>query len=221
MPQFVGALDQGTTSTRFIVFDHAGLPVGRHQLEHRQSYPRAGWGEHDPVETAERSHEAIAGALTDAGLRRSDLAAVGIANQRETTVIWDRRTGRPVYPAIVWQDTRTDGLVAELARDGGPDRFRASTGLPLATYFAAPKARWILDEVEGARARAEAGDLLFGTMDTWLAWNFTGGPRGGVHVTAVRSASRALLMDLATLDWDDGLLQAVRVPRAMLPTIRS
>jgi glycerol kinase len=221
MPQFVGALDQGTTSTRFIVFDHAGTPVGRHQLEHRQSYPRAGWVEHDPIEILERANETILGGLADAGLTRSDLAAVGIANQRETTVIWDRSTGRPVYPAIVWQDTRTDALVAELARDGGPDRFRASTGLPLATYFAGPKARWILDEVEGARARAEAGELLFGTIDTWLAWNLTGGTNGGVHVTDVTNASRTLLMDLAALEWDDGLLGAVGVPRAMLPEIRS
>jgi glycerol kinase len=221
MPEFVGALDQGTTSTRFMVFDHAGRPVGRHQLEHRQSYPRAGWVEHDPVEILERSRATIAAGLSDAGLTRADLAAVGIANQRETTVVWDRRTGLPIHPAIVWQDTRTDALVAALARDGGPDRFRARTGLPLATYFSGPKARWILDEVEGARARAEAGDVLFGTIDTWLAWNLTGGPRGGVHITDVTNASRTLLMDLATLDWDEGLLEAVGVPRAMLPAIRS
>ena len=221
MPQFVGALDQGTTSTRFIIFDHAGMPVGRHQLEHRQSYPRAGWVEHDPLEILARSNETIAGALADAGLRRSDLAAVGIANQRETTVVWDRRTGEPAHPAIVWQDTRTDALVAELARDGGADRFRASTGLPLATYFAGPKARWILDNIDGARARAEAGELLFGTIDTWLAWNLTGGTNGGVHVTDVTNAGRTLLMDLAALGWDDDLLDAVGVPRAMLPAIRS
>jgi glycerol kinase len=219
MARFVGALDQGTTSTRFIVFDHAGVPVARHQLEHRQSYPRAGWVEHDPREILDRSVETIAGALAQAGLTRADLAAVGIANQRETTVVWDRRTGRPVHPAIVWQDTRTDRLVASLARDGGPDRFRSATGLPLATYFSGPKARWILDEVDGARGAAEAGDLLFGTVDTWLAWNLTGGVDGGVHVTDATNASRTLLMDLATLDWDDGLLDAIGVPRAMLPRI--
>jgi glycerol kinase len=217
----VGALDQGTTSTRFIVFDHAGTPLARHQLEHRQSYPRAGWVEHDPVEILERARETITGALASAGLRASDLAAVGLTNQRETTVVWDRRTGQPIHPAIVWQDTRTDGLVATLARDGGPDRFRAATGLPLATYFSGPKARWILDEVPGARARAEAGELAFGTIDSWLAWNLTGGVEGGVHVTDVTNASRTQLMDLRTLDWSDDLLGAMGVPRAMLPAIRS
>ncbi len=220
MPGYVGALDQGTTSTRFMVFDHAGTPVAAHQLEHHQSYPRPGWVEHDPLEILDRAREAIAGALRAAGLAARDLAAVGITNQRETTVVWDRSTGRPVHPAIVWQDTRTDALVAALARDGGADRFRAATGLPLATYFAGPKARWILDEVPGARARAEAGELAFGTIDTWLAWNLTGGVDGGVHVTDVTNASRTMLMDLASLDWDDGLLRTIGVPRAMLPEIR-
>ena len=221
MAGYVGALDQGTTSTRFMVFDRAGTPVARHQLEHRQSYPRAGWVEHDPMEILVRSREVIAGALAGAGLTRADLAAVGITNQRETTVVWDRRSGVPVHPAIVWQDTRTDTLVASLARDGGPDRFRGVTGLPLATYFSGLKVRWILDEVPGARARAEAGELAFGTIDSWLAWNLTGGGDGGVHVTDVTNASRTQLMDLARLDWDDGLLAAMGVPRAMLPVIRS
>jgi glycerol kinase len=221
MPEFVGAIDQGTTSTRFMIFDHAGTPIGRHQLEHRQSYPRAGWVEHDPLEILDRTRETIAGGLAAAGLTRRDLAAVGITNQRETTVVWERSTGRPVHPAIVWQDTRTDGLIAALGRDGGPDRFRAATGLPLATYFSGPKARWMLDQVPGARPRAEAGELLFGTIDTWLAWNLTGGVDGGVHVTDVTNASRTQLMDLGTLDWDDGLLDAIGVPRAMLPAIRS
>jgi glycerol kinase len=221
MARFVGALDQGTTSTRFMVFDHAGTPVARHQLEHRQSFPRAGWVEHDPLEIVDRSREVIARALSAAGLTRRDLAAVGITNQRETTVIWDRASGQPVYPAIVWQDTRTDRLIAALGRDGGPDRFRAATGLPLATYFSGPKARWILDEVPGVRARAEAGELAFGTIDTWLAWNLTGGVNDGVHVTDATNASRTQLMDLATLDWSGELLAAMGVPRAILPAIRS
>jgi glycerol kinase len=221
MAGYVGALDQGTTSTRFIVFNHAGVPVARHQLEHRQSFPRAGWVEHDPLEILERSREVVAGALAGAGLTREDLAAVGITNQRETTVVWDRASGQPIHPAIVWQDTRTDRSIASLAADGGPDRFRAATGLPLATYFSGPKVRWILDQLPGARARAEAGELAFGTIDSWLLWNLTGGVEGGVHVTDVSNASRTQLMDLRTLDWSDDLLAAMDVPRAMLPAIRS
>ena len=221
MRRFVGALDQGTTSTRFMVFNHGGTPVALHQLEHRQHYPRAGWVEHDPVEILERARQSIAGALARAELLAEDLAAVGITNQRETVVVWDRHTGQPVHPAIVWQDTRTDGIVAELVADGGPDRYRARTGLPLATYFSGPKLRWILEHVEGARARAEAGDLLAGTIDTWLIWNLTGGVRGGVHATDVTNASRTMLMDLETLAWDDGILAELGIPRAVLPEIRS
>ena len=221
MATFVGALDQGTTSTRFMVFDAAGRVVAIHQKEHEQILPRPGWVEHDPMEIWSRSREVIAGGLEKAGITGHDLAAVGITNQRETTIVWDRHTGKPVCNALVWQDTRTDTLIAELARDGGRDRFRATSGLPLATYFSGPKIRWILDTVPGARERAEAGDLLFGTSDTWCIWNLTGGVRGGVHVTDVSNASRTMLMDLATLDWDEATLQVMGVPRSMLPTIRS
>ena len=202
MSQYVGALDQGTSSTRFVIFDRAGRLIALDQREHRQIYPQAGWVEHDPLEILERSNQVIQGALARAGIVAADLAAIGITNQRETTVIWDRATGQPIHNAIVWQDTRTDAIVAELAASGGADRFRASSGLPLATYFSGPKIRWILDHVAGARQRAEAGDLLFGTIDSWLIWNLTGGPDGGVHVTDVTNASRTLLMNLRTLDWD-------------------
>ncbi len=175
MPKYVGAIDQGTTSTRFIVFDHSGAEVAIAQMEHRQIYPQPGWVEHDPLEILARCREVILGGLAKAGIGAADLAAIGIANQRETTVVWDRRTGQPVYNAIVWQDTRTDGFIAELAREGGQDRFRSTVGLPLATYFSGPKIRWILDKVAGAREKAEAGDLLFGTIDSWIIWNMTGG----------------------------------------------
>lgn len=231
MPKYVGALDQGTTSTRFIVFDHSGAEVAIEQVEHRQIYPRPGWVEHDPLEILARCREVIRGGLARAGIGAGDLAAVGIANQRETTVVWDRRTGQPVYNAIVWQDTRTDGFIAELARDGGQDRFRSRVGLPLATYFSGPKIRWVLDNVPGARARAEAGDLLFGTIDSWVMWNLTGGAAGagtgsgrsaeGVHVTDVSNASRSMLMNLRTLDWDADILAVMGVPRSMLPSIRA
>lgn len=231
MPKYVGALDQGTTSTRFIVFDHSGAEVAIEQVEHRQIYPRPGWVEHDPLEILARCREVIRGGLARAGIGAGDLAAVGIANQRETTVVWDRRTGQPVYNAIVWQDTRTDGFIAELARDGGQDRFRSRVGLPLATYFSGPKIRWVLDNVPGARARAEAGDLLFGTIDSWVMWNLTGGAAGagtgsarsadGVHVTDVSNASRSMLMNLRTLDWDADMLAVMGVPRSMLPSIRA
>jgi glycerol kinase len=223
--RFIGAIDQGTTSSRFMVFDRSGAIVAVDQREHGQIYPRPGWVEHDPMEIWERTRQVIGGALSKAGLTAADLAAVGITNQRETAVVWDRATGLPVHNAVVWQDTRTDGIVAELARDGGQDRFRATTGLPLTTYFAGPKVRWLLDNLVGLRARAEAGDLLFGTIDSWLIWNLTGGSggRGGsgaVHVTDVSNASRTLLMDLRTLDWDAGLLAAIGVPRSMLPAVR-
>jgi glycerol kinase len=220
MTRYVGALDQGTTSTRFMVFDHSGEVVAAHQEEHTQIFPQPGWVEHDPLEIWERCRQVIAGALDGAGLAASDLAAVGITNQRETAVIWERATGRPIHNAIVWQDTRTADLCQRIGADKGPDRFRPQTGLPLATYFAGPKAAWMLDHVEGARSRAEAGDLMFGTIDSWVVWNLTGGVEGGRHLTDVTNASRTLLMNLTTLDWDDDLLGAIGVPRAMLPEIR-
>ena len=220
MRGYVGALDQGTTSTRFMVFDHSGEVVSTYQEEHRQIYPQPGWVEHDPAEIWENSRLVVERGLQRGGLRRSDLVAVGITNQRETAVVWERATGRPIHNAIVWQDTRTADLCDELGAKGGADRFRPKTGLPLATYFSGPKVSWLLDHIDGARARAEAGDLLFGTIDSWELWNLTGGPSGGRHLTDVTNASRTLLMDLNTLDWDDGLLEAVGVPRAMLPEIR-
>ncbi len=221
MTKYVGALDQGTTSTRFMVFDHAGGVVAIHQKEHEQIYPKPGWVEHDPMEIWARSQEVIAGGLQRAGITGSDLAAVGITNQRETTVVWDKTTGKPVYNAIVWQDTRTDVYVNEFSKDGGQDRFRAKVGLPLATYFSGPKVRWVLDNVEGARAKADAGDLLFGNIDTWCIWNLTGGVNGGVHVTDVTNASRTMLMNLATLDWDDEILGIMGIPKSMLPAIKA
>ncbi len=213
-PRFVGAIDQGTTSTRFIVFDHAGAIVASAQREHRQIYPRPGWVEHDPAEIWEATQAVAIEALAAGGLEPRHLAALGITNQRETTLLWERATGRAVHNALVWQDTRTDRLVAEMARDGGPDRFRAATGLPLASYFSALKLRWLLDEVPGARARAEAGDLIFGTVDTWLLWNLA-----GLHATDATNASRTQLMNLRTLAWDDALLKAFDIPRAVLPAI--
>ncbi len=221
MTKYVGALDQGTTSTRFMIFDHAGGVVGIHQKEHEQIYPKPGWVEHDPMEIWARSQEVIAGALSKVGISGSDLAAVGITNQRETTVVWDRTTGKPVYNAIVWQDTRTDVYVNEFSKDGGQDRFRAKVGLPLATYFSGPKVKWVLDNVEGARAKAEAGKLLFGNIDTWCIWNLTGGVNGGVHVTDVSNASRTMLMNLATLQWDDEILGIMGIPKSMLPAIKA
>jgi glycerol kinase len=221
MADYVGALDQGTTSTRFMIFDHSGEVVGIDQREHEQIYPKPGWVEHDAKEIWTRCEEVISGGLDKAGIGAGDLAAVGITNQRETAVVWDRSSGEPVHNAIVWQDTRTDRICDELAKDGGQDRFRAKTGLPLATYFSGPKVKWILDNVEGVRDRAEAGDVVFGNVDTWLIWNLTGGTNGGRHVTDVSNASRTLLMDLKTLDWDDDILGAIGVPRAMLPEVRA
>ena len=218
--RYVGAIDQGTTSTRFMVFDHAGAVVARHQLEHEQILPRAGWVEHNPVEIWERTSAVVQTALGKAGLGAEDLAAVGITNQRETTIVWDRRTGRPLHNAIVWQDTRTDALAAALERDGHGDLIRRRAGLPPAPYFSGGKLRWLLDNVDGLRERADSGDVLFGTPDTWLLWNLTGGTDGGVHVTDVTNASRTMLMDLETLDWDDELLDVLGVPRAMLPEVR-
>ncbi len=216
MTRYVGAIDQGTTSTRFIVFDRAGAQIASARKEHRQIFPRPGWVEHDPEEIFRATCEVIDEALKGADLRPSDLAAVGITNQRETAVIWERDTGRPIHNAIVWMDARTEKLVAEMAREGGAERFREKTGLPLATYFSALKWRWLLDHLPEARRRAEQGDLLFGTIDSWLAWRMT-----GRHVTDVTNASRTQLMNLATLDWDDSLLAAFGLPRAALPEIRS
>src|SRR4051794_22607864 len=218
---YVAAIDQGTTSTRCLVVDHDGRVVASHQLEHRQILPRAGWVEHDGTEIWENTREVCAGALARADLTPREIAAVGITNQRETTLVWDRTTGQPIHPAIVWQDTRTEAICRRLGEDGGPDRYRARTGLPLATYFAGPKIAWILDEVEGARAAAERGDLLAGTVDTWLMWNATGGPEGGLHLTDVTNASRTLLMDLDTLAWDEAIAAEIGVPLAMLPRIAS
>jgi glycerol kinase len=221
MADYAGALDQGTTSTRFMVFDHSGQVVALDQKEHEQIYPKPGWVEHDPMEIWERSQSVIRAALDGKGLKASDLAAVGVTNQRETTVVWERSTGKPVYNAIVWQDTRTDKICNDLAADGGQDRFRPKTGLPLATYFSGPKVKWILDNVEGTRSRAENGELAFGNIDTWCIWNLTGGPNGGAHVTDVSNASRTLLMNLETLDWDDEILDLMTIPRAMLPEVRA
>jgi len=221
MAKYVGALDQGTTSTRFMIFDHAGQVVGIDQKEHEQIYPKPGWVEHDPAEIWTRCVEVIKGALAKASISAGDLAAVGITNQRETTVVWDRRTGKAVHNAIVWQDTRTDKIINEFAKDGGQDRLRAKVGLPLATYFSGPKVKWILDNVDGARAAADAGNLLFGNIDTWCIWNLTGGVNGGVHVTDVTNASRTMLMNLQTLDWDPEILKLMGIPRSMLPAIKA
>jgi glycerol kinase len=218
--KYAAALDQGTTSASCMVFDHAGKVVSVAQEEHEQIYPKPGWVEHDAKEIWTRCQEALDEALEAAGASADDIAGLGITNQRETTVVWDRTTGEPVMNAIVWQDTRTDKLVDEFSADGGQDRFRQQTGLPLATYFSGPKVRWILDNVDGVADRADSGDLLFGNIDTWCIWNLTGGTDGGLHITDVSNASRTLLMDLETLDWDDDVCSAIGVPRAMLPEIR-
>ncbi|GAA2713693.1 glycerol kinase GlpK [Actinoplanes palleronii] len=220
MADFVGAVDQGTTSTRFMIFDHGGNEVARHQLEHEQILPRAGWVEHNPIEIWERTGAVVRSAMQKANLSASDLAAVGITNQRETTVVWDRRTGRPYYNAIVWQDTRTDRIASALDRDGRGDVIRRKAGLPPATYFSGGKIQWILENVDGVREAAERGDALFGNTDSWLLWNITGGINGGNHVTDVTNASRTMLMNLETLDWDDELLSFFNIPRRMLPEIR-
>jgi glycerol kinase len=219
--KYIGAIDQGTTSTRFMVFDGAGRVVCEAQKEHQQIFPKPGWVEHDASEIWRRTEEVIREALEKRRLQASDLAAIGITNQRETAVIWDRATGKPIANAIVWQDTRVGNDVAEFAKNGGQDRFRAKTGLPLSTYFSGLKLRWILRNVAGAKERAAAGELLFGNIDTFLVWNLTGGPNGGVHVTDVTNASRTQLMDLKTLDWDEELLAAFEIPRAVLPAVRS
>jgi glycerol kinase len=221
MADYIGALDQGTTSTRFIVFDRFGRIVSTAQKEHAQIYPKPGWVEHDPQEVWRSTEDVIHQAMQAHSLRPADLAALGITNQRETTVVWHRKTGKPVYNAIVWQDTRVAPTVTAFAAHGGQDRYRSKTGLPLSTYFSGLKIRWILDEVAGARAQAEAGDLLFGNIDAFLIWNLTGGPNGGVHATDVTNASRTQLMNLTTLDWDPEILRDFGIPRAMLPKIVS
>ncbi len=219
MPDFVGAVDQGTTSTRFMIFDHSGNEVGKYQLEHEQILPQAGWVEHNPVEIWERTVAVIQTALTAAKLTGKDLAALGVTNQRETTVVWNRKTGRPLYNAIVWQDTRTDRIASALDRDDRGKVIRRKAGLPPATYFSGGKIQWILENVDGVRAAAEAGDAAFGNTDSWVIWNLTGGINGGQHVTDPTNASRTMLMDLETLDWDDELLGFFNIPRSMLPKI--
>jgi glycerol kinase len=219
MAEYAAAVDQGTTSTRFMVFDHGGQVVGVDQKEHEQIYPKPGWVEHDANEIWQRTQEVISAGLGK--INASDIAAVGVTNQRETTVVWDRTTGEPVYNAIVWQDTRTDQICNELMADGGQDRFRLKTGLPIATYFSGPKIKWILENVDGIRDKAEAGDVIFGNIDTWVIWQLTGGTDGGVHITDVTNASRTMMMSLETLDWDDEILGILGVPRAMLPEIRA
>jgi glycerol kinase len=219
MAQYAAAIDQGTTSTRFMVFDHGGQVVAVDQKEHEQIYPKPGWVEHDANEIWQRTQEMVSAGVGKT--QASDIAAVGVTNQRETTVVWDRTTGEPVHNAIVWQDTRTDQICNELSADGGQDRFRAKTGLPIATYFSGPKIKWILDNVDGVRERAESGDVVFGNIDTWVIWQLTGGADGGAHVTDVTNASRTMMMNLETLDWDDEILSILGVPRAMLPEIRA
>ncbi|MGK5632222.1 glycerol kinase GlpK [Streptomyces sp. URMC 123] len=218
---FIAAIDQGTTSSRCIVFDKDGRIVSVDQKEHEQIFPKPGWVEHDAAEIWTNVQEVVAGALDKAGIGRDDIKAIGITNQRETTLLWDKATGEPVHNAIVWQDTRTDALCRELGRNVGQDRFRRETGLPLASYFAGPKIRWLLDNVEGLRERAERGEILFGTMDSWVIWNLTGGADGGVHVTDVTNASRTMLMNLAELRWDERILSSMGIPAAILPEIRS
>ena len=219
--EYVAAIDQGTTSSRCIIFDRSGSIVSVDQKEHEQILPRPGWVEHDAAEIWANVQEVVAGAVAQAGIGREQVRAIGITNQRETTVLWDKNTGEPVHHAIVWQDTRTDQICRELGRNVGQDRFRRETGLPLASYFAGPKIRWLLDNVEGLRERAERGDILFGTMDSWVIWNLTGGPDGGRHVTDVTNASRTMLMSLRTLSWDERILASMGVPAAVLPEIRS
>ena len=220
MKRYVGAVDQGTTSTRFMVFDRQGSEIARHQVEHDQILPKPGWVEHDPLQIVARTNESIAGAMNAAGLTASDLAAIGVTNQRETTVVWNPRTGRPWYNAIVWQDTRTDRIIAALG-DSDAAMIRERTGLPPATYFSGAKLKWILDNVDGVRAAAARGEAGFGTIDPWVIWNLTGGTDGGAHITDVTNASRTMLMDLRSLTWDDDLLQIFDIPREMLPVIRA
>ena len=219
MAKYVGALDQGTTSNRFIIFDHSGQIIAVDQKEHEQIFPKPGWVEHNPLEIWQNTQDVIRGALATADLSGSDLAAIGITNQRETTVIWDKNTGKPFTNAIVWQCTRTDRICKELGRETGQNRFRAKTGLPIATYFAGPKIKWILDNTPGARSAADRGEALFGTMESWIIWWLSGGPGGGSHVTDVTNASRSMLMDLHTLQWDEEILQTLGIPSQIMPRI--
>jgi glycerol kinase len=219
MAKYVGAIDQGTTSNRFIIFDHGGQIIAVDQKEHEQIFPKPGWVEHNPLEIWQNAQDVIRGALAKAHLTGSDLAAIGITNQRETTMIWDKNTGKPYTNAIVWQCTRTDQICNELSHKQGQNRFRDKTGLPIATYFAGPKIKWILDNVAQARSAADKGEALFGTMETWIIWWLTGGPNGGAHVTDVTNASRTMLMDLNSLDWDEEILHILGIPRQLLPRI--
>jgi glycerol kinase len=220
MPDYTAAIDQGTTSTRFMIFNHQGQVVTSRQIEHKQIFPRPGWVEHDPLEIWANTLQVINQVVRRFKLSAQDLAAIGITNQRETTVVWNRKSGKPYGNAIVWQDTRTDQICYKLAEDGGQDRFRAQAGLPLATYFSGPKIKWLLENIPDLRKDADRGEALFGNIDTWLIWNLTGGPKGGVHITDVTNASRTMLMNLHTLDWDEGILELMAIPREMLPEIR-
>ncbi len=219
MSKYIGAVDQGTTSSRFIIFDHDGNIVGLDQKEHEQIFPKPGWVEHNPIEIWNNTQEVIQGALNKTGLSGSDLAAIGITNQRETTVVWDKNTGKPYYNAIVWQCTRTDDICKKLTGEQGQNRFRDKTGLPVATYFSGPKIRWVLENIPEAKAAADKGDALFGTMETWVIWHLTGGPGKGSHVTDVTNASRTMLMDLDSLEWDEEILKILGIPREILPKI--
>ena len=219
MTKYVAAIDQGTTSTRCMIFDHSGQVSGFAQKEHQQIYPQPGWVEHDPLEIWQRTQEVTCEAVQNVGIEPGDLAAVGITNQRETTLVWDRNTGKPYYNAVVWQDTRTKSICDQLGLNAGQDRFRAKTGLPLATYFSGPKLRWLLENVDGLPAAAQNGDAIFGNIDTWIIWWLTGGPQGGAHVTDVTNASRTMLMNLETLDWDEEILSILQIPAQMLPRI--
>jgi glycerol kinase len=221
MSEFIASIDQGTTSTRCIIFNHQGEPIGVHQLEHKQFFPKPGWVEHDPEEIWENTQHVIQGAMRKAGIGPESIAAIGVTNQRETTVVWDKVTGRPYHNALVWQDTRTDQLIAELGKEEGQDRFRERVGLPLATYFSGPKITWILSNVEGVKTAAEEGRALFGNIDTWVIWNLTGGIKGGKHVTDVTNASRTMLMNLETLAWDEQMCEIMQVPPSLLPKICS
>ncbi len=218
---YIGAIDQGTTSTRFIIFDASGKIIAVDQKEHQQIFPQPGWVEHDPLEIWQNTQEVISSTLQKSGIRSSEIVAVGITNQRETAVLWEESTGKPVHPAIVWQDTRTDKICDQLAQEGGQNRFQKKTGLPLATYFSGPKIKWVLDQYPEIKKRAQNGEILFGNIDTWLIWNLTGGPEHGLHITDVTNASRTLCMNLETLDWDPEILQIMEIPTVMLPEIRS
>jgi glycerol kinase len=220
MAKYSAAVDQGTTSTRFMIFDHAGQVAGVDQMEHEQIYPQAGWVEHDPMEIWARTQDVIKNGLQKAKVGATEIASIGVTNQRETTIVWNPKTGKPYYNAIVWQCTRTKDICDNLAKDGGQDRFRPKVGLPLATYFSGPKIKWILDNVQGVRAAAEKGEAVFGNIDTWEIWWLTGGPKGGAHVTDVSNASRTMLMNLETLDWDPEILKIMGIPRQMLPEVR-